>query len=159
MARIKIKLPDPFLFETNLPIRISDINYGNHLGHDAVLSIIHEARVRFLAHLGYTELDIHGSGVILADAAIVYKSEGFYGDVLNIAIAVGDFTKFGCDLFYRLTNQSTAKEVARAKTGMVFFDYETKKLVRVPEVFKSTIAAQPNQSKASNQRIDAKPLR
>jgi acyl-CoA thioesterase FadM len=145
MSRIKIQLPGQFIFETSLPIRISDINYGSHLGNDAVLSIIHEARMRFLTHFGYTEFDIHGVGLILADAAIVYKSEGFYGEILMIEVAVDDFSTFGCDLIYRLTNQSTGKEVARAKTGIVFFDYPSKKRVHVPEGFIKAVAAASEQ--------------
>ena len=48
MARVKLQLPANFLFSTEIPIRISDINYGGHLGNDAVLSIVHEARIQFL---------------------------------------------------------------------------------------------------------------
>jgi len=46
MARIKIEIPDKFIYKTEIPIRITDINYGGHLGNDSLLSIIHEARVR-----------------------------------------------------------------------------------------------------------------
>ena len=46
MARVEIELPEQFPFATEIPIRISDINYGNHLGNDAVLSLAQEARVR-----------------------------------------------------------------------------------------------------------------
>jgi hypothetical protein len=45
-----------------------DINYGGHLGNDAVLSLVHEARVRFLKQQGYTENNIEGAGIIMADA-------------------------------------------------------------------------------------------
>ena len=48
MARIKIELPDNFPFTTSIPVRITDINYGGHVGNDTVLSIIHEARMQFL---------------------------------------------------------------------------------------------------------------
>ncbi len=72
----------------------------------------------------------------MTDAIIVYKSEGFYGDTLTIDVAVGDFGRSGCDFFYRLTNKLTRKEIARAKTGIVFFDYKTRKVVSIPECFR-----------------------
>jgi len=75
MARIKIELPGKFIFKTEITIRVSDLNYGGHLGNDSVLSICHEARLRFLKHLGYSELDVEGSGIIMSDAAIQYKGE------------------------------------------------------------------------------------
>ena len=45
MGRVKIKFPaENPLFITTIHVRIGDINYGGHVGNDAILSIIHEAR-------------------------------------------------------------------------------------------------------------------
>lgn len=139
MPRIKIDLSDKFIFKTEIQIRITDINYGGHLGNDSLLSIIHEARVRFLNHIGYSESNVDGSGIIMIDSAIQYKSEGFYGDELSIEIAVKDFTGIGCDIVYRITNKNTLKEIALAKTGIVFFDYKKRKTSPVPIEFKKKI--------------------
>jgi len=135
LTRIKITLPEKFIFKTELPVRITDINYGGHLGNDSLLSIIHEARVRFFNHLNYSEKDVDGFGIIMVDAAIQYKSESFYGDELVIETAVTDISKIGCDIVYRITNKNSLKEIALAKTGIVFFDYEKRKTVPVPEKF------------------------
>jgi len=139
MPRIKIEIPDKFNFRTEIPIRITDINYGGHLGNDSLLSIIHEARLRFLNHLGYSESNVEGSGIIMIDSAIQYKSEGFYGDELLVEIAVNDFTGIGCDFVYRVTNKNSTKEIATAKTGIVFFNYEKRKTAAVPTIFKKKI--------------------
>ena len=137
MARVKLDLPDSFQFSTEISIRINDINYGGHLGNDTVLSLVHEARVRFLKHLGFTEKDIGGTGIIMSDAVLVYKAEGFYGEVLTIEVTVNEFSSRGCDFLYRLSNKENGKEIARVKTGIVFYDYENKKIVSVPAIFKS----------------------
>lgn len=139
MPRIKIEMPENYSFSTELPVRISDINYGGHLGNDAVLSMVHEARVRFLNHYHYNELDVEGLGIIMTDSAIVYKAESFYGEKIQIDVAVGDFNKYGCDFYYLITNKETAVEIAHAKTGIVFFDYEERKVTAVPEVFQSKV--------------------
>jgi acyl-CoA thioester hydrolase len=136
MPRIKLDLPAAFHFTTELPIRITDINYGGHLGNDAVLSLIHEARVRFLMDKGYTEFNIEGVGIIMTDSAIVYKSEAFYGESLRIQIAVKDFSAFGCDVYYSVRERESGREVVQAKTGIAFFDYQQRKLSPVPEKFK-----------------------
>jgi acyl-CoA thioester hydrolase len=136
MTRIKIDFPDRPVFTTLLSVRITDINYGGHLGNDAVLSLVHEARLRFLNNLGYSEMDIEGKSLIMSDAAIVYKSEGHYSDQLQIEIAVTDFSGIGFDILYRIVNTKTHKTVALVKTGMVFFDYQTKRPVTAPPVFK-----------------------
>lgn len=139
MARIKIEIPKKFIFKTEIPIRITDINYGGHLGNDSLLSIIHEARVRLLNHLDYSESDVEGAGIIMIDAAVQYKSEGFYGDELVAEVAVTEFSAIGCDLVYRLTNKKSEEEIAIAQTGIVFFNYDKRKTVRVPEAFKKRI--------------------
>ncbi|NOX66256.1 MAG: thioesterase [Chlorobi bacterium] len=135
MARIKLELPEKFNFSTFIDIRITDINYGGHLGNDSILGIIHEARIRLLADKGFTEADIGGIGIIMSDAVIRYSSEGFYGDKLRIDVAVDDITNKGCDIYYRLTNDKTGKIIAKAKTNIVFYNYSTKKVERVPEAF------------------------
>ncbi len=135
MARIKLDLPADFPFTAELRVRITDINYGGHMGNDSLLGLLHEARVRFLAHFGLKELDIFGLGLIMADSVIVYKSEAFPGEVLKIAVAVVDFNKYGCDFVYRVTEQASGREVARAKTGVVFFDYRKRAVQAVPPAF------------------------
>jgi acyl-CoA thioester hydrolase len=133
MARIKIALPQAFSFTCKIPIRISDINYGNHVGNDAILSIIHEARMQFFKHLGATELQFFGTGLIMADAAIEFKSELFYGDTLFVAVA--EITKIGFDIVYKLEKESPNGNIlaATAKTGMICFDYTAKKIMPVPQ--------------------------
>jgi acyl-CoA thioester hydrolase len=135
MSRVILELPQEFIFSTEIVVRISDINYGGHLGHDSTISLIHEARVRFLKAHGFSEGDIDGRGLIITDLAILYKAEVFYGDTLTIEVAVDDFTKYGCDFFYHIFNKDQKKEVASAKTGIVFFDYERRKIVSAPTSF------------------------
>lgn len=137
MARIKLDMPDNYLFSTELNVRISDINYGGHMGNDAVLSMVHEARLRFLKHYHYTEFDVENAGIIMTDSAIVYKAEGFHGDRIQVDVAVADFNKYGCDIYYLLSNKDTAVEIAHAKTGIVFFDYDERRVVPVPEAFRN----------------------
>jgi acyl-CoA thioester hydrolase len=140
MARVKIALPAAFLFATTLPVRITDLNYGGHLGNDALLSLLHEARVQFLAAVGAQEVDRATQlGFIMADVAIEYKAEAFYGDVLHFEVGANDLNKYGFDIVYLVKNQA-GKEVARAKTGMLCFDYNTRKLRGLPPELAAQLA-------------------
>jgi acyl-CoA thioester hydrolase len=138
MARIKVAIPDYAHFEATIPVRVTDLNYGNHLGNDALLSILHEARMQLLGNFGWSELDLAGASMIMADVAIEYKGEGFYGDVLQIKLAFDDISKYGFDITYHVLNQN-GKEVARAKTGMLCFDYQNRKLMTLPAEVKEKI--------------------
>ena len=56
-----------------------------------------------------------------------------------IEIGVSDFTKKGCDFVYHLTNKETGKIIALVKTGIVFYDYNLRNIVAIPEKFQSEI--------------------
>ena len=140
MARITIDLPDKFRFETEIPIRIGDINYGGHLGNDAVLGMAHEARIRLLKHLGYSEVDVGGCGIILADAAIVYRSEAFHGQTVCVRVAVELTGRISCEFVYLMTDAQDRREIARVKTGIAFFDYTKRRLTRIPDAFREAIS-------------------
>ncbi len=140
MARVKLRLPESFPFATDLRVRVDDLNYGGHLGNDRILSIIHEARVRFLESFGFTELDIGGSGLIMTDSVVLYLAQAFLGDELRISVTTADFRRFGFDFFYKIEAAASGKEIARAKTAMLFFDYKERKMQLVPEVFLANCA-------------------
>lgn len=142
MARVRLDLPDHFEFETRLTLAISDINYGGHMGNDAVLRLAHEARLRFFKSHGWTEMNVAGAAIIMADAAIVYRAEAFHGDELIVRVTPADFGSSGCDLVYQFIRTTDQCEIARAKTGIVFFDYQTRKTCRVPALFRARFDCQ-----------------
>ena len=135
MARIEIKMVDGFLFETELTIRTTDLNFANHVGNDTFISLMQEARTRFFMSLGYSDLDVEGKGTIITDLAVVYKSQSYYGERLKFELGIGEFNKYGCDIFYRATNAENQKLVLEAKTGIIFFDYEKNKVTTIPKGF------------------------
>ncbi len=141
MPRLKISLPSNFNFTTTIAIRITDLNYGGHVGNDTVLTLIHEVRMQFLKKFNYTELDFAGTSLIMSDVAIEFKNEVFYGDVLTASVIANDFTRVGFDIYYKLSKTIDDKEtvVAIAKTGMICFNYTNKKVVAVPEEVKELL--------------------
>ena len=138
MSRIRITLPSSFSFTATIPVRITDLNYGNHVGNDAILSIIHEARMQFLTHHGFSELNCGGVGLIMSDVGIEFKKEVFYGDVLKVNIASADFNSIGFDIYYQLLKTDDTI-VASAKTGMICYNYEQKKIAQVPAIVKEKL--------------------
>lgn len=141
MPRIKIELPEKFTFSTEIPIYINHINYGNHLDNSALIALVSEARVRFFKALGYSELNVEGVGIVVADVAAQYKSEAFHGETLVFEMAANDFNKYGCDLVWRISDKVSEREVARGKTGILFFDYSQRRATSVPPAFIAKVAA------------------
>lgn len=141
MARIRITIPQHFFFSTIIPIRITDINYGGHVGNDSILTLIHEARMQFLKKLNYSEMDLGGVSLIMSDAGIEFKSELFYGDSVKIYVACDDISGVGFNFYYKVVHAETEKVISLVKTGMVCFDYSKRKIVAVPEKVKTQLLA------------------
>lgn len=137
MDRVRINIPDKIHFTTNIEVRVSDLNYGDHLGNERFLSFAQEARVRFFLELGLNEFDIGGTGIIQSDAAIVYRSEGNLGDVIRVDLTITEFGSSAFSIVYNMINLTTGKELAVVKTGIVCYDYDLQKIRPVPESFKA----------------------
>lgn len=141
MPRVSIDLPARFGFTTELQIYLSHINVSGHLDNAQLLALVSEVRERFFNALGYTQAQVEGVGIVVADAAVQYRSEAFHGETLLFDMDAQDFSRHGCDLVYRVREKTSGREVARGKTGIVFFDYGTRKVAPVPAAFRDRIAA------------------
>jgi acyl-CoA thioesterase FadM len=137
MPRIKLKPLENYSFSLELRVRITDLNYGGHLGNDSLLSLVHEARVAFLASHGFSEMDCGGVSLIMADAVICFQGEALAGDVLKIEVAAWEPTRSGFRLFYRIIRPADARSIALVETGMVCFDYKTGKIQPLPEAVRT----------------------
>jgi acyl-CoA thioesterase FadM len=135
MARIKIEIQGTCLGTVIVPVRITDVNYGGHVGNDAIVALLHEARVQWLKQHSYSEMDFAGSALIMSGLSVEFKNEAFFGDELSIEIYAGEITRVGFELLYVINTIRQQKHslIARAMTNMVCFNYQTKKLIPVPE--------------------------
>ncbi len=139
---MRLKLPVPEkkpLFSTPYTLGLQDMNYGNHLGNDKVLTLAHEARLRFFKNLGYDELNFFGSALIQANSQIQYCAQGFFGDQLLINLWIIEKNAYGFDLFTHIKREET--ELARVHTSLVFFDYEKNKIAKCPTKFLDYVEA------------------
>lgn len=139
MARVSINIPENFTFKTELTVRITDINNVSHVGHDSFISFLNETRKRFLDHLRIPTVSDDQKGLIIADLAVCYKNQAFYGDRICIEAGAEEFNRYGCDIFYRMTNAQSGDIILLAKTGVVFFDYPENRVAPIPESYVSKL--------------------
>lgn len=154
MARLQLDFPDEnFVFSTTLTVRITDINAGNHLANDSMISMISEARARFLFQMGVPELSEDKTGIIVTDLATMYRSEAHARDQLLFEVGLMDFNKYGCDIVFRITRPADGRLIALAKSGFVFFNYHLSKVVPMPsQVLNTFEQALANQQNRKNQK-------
>ncbi|MDO4878853.1 MAG: thioesterase family protein [Neisseria sp.] len=136
MSRLSIPLPDPVLFQTLLTVRVGDLNYGRHLSNDAVLRMMHEGRIRWLASLSLSEFDIGGGGgLIMLDAAVQYRAQAFHGDEILLATGADDIRPGSFCFTAGLQRAGDGQIIAAARCHMACFDYGRGKAVRLPQSF------------------------
>ena len=131
MHEAKLELPKEFSYSTLIPIRITDLNYGGHVGNDTVLTLFHEARMQFLTHHGVSEMNFGGVGLIMRNVVIEFRKEIFYRNAIKVYVTLANFNKASFDVFYKMAKIDETI-VAIGKTGMVCYNYELKKIVAVP---------------------------
>lgn len=139
MQRVKITSPDKFLFSMEHTVGISEVNYARHLDSVAMMKILHEARLRLLANLGFMESNIYGLGMVVTDLAVDFRSESFANDRLTIDVGVSKFNKYGFDIGFQVTNRALDAMVCNAKMGVVFFDFDKHKLAVLPRAFRTVL--------------------
>lgn len=140
MSRFKIEQPDSWHFETQIPVRITDLNYGGHVGNQHFLTYMHEARVQWLTQEGWSEMDVEGVGLIMSDAAVRFRREIFYGSTLQIKLAVAELGMSSFTLIYGLYDAVSSEWLGSGQTGMAFMDYSNRKLATMPPSFRTKYA-------------------
>lgn len=141
MPRLKIELPKNILTTVFIPVRITDINFGNHVGNNAFVEIIHESRAQFLKQNGFTEMEVAGTSLIMSELSVEFKNEAHYNDLLEIKIFSGEISRVSFELFYEISLKKNNQEIiiAHAKTGMVCYNKTLKKVEAVPEKLKQIL--------------------
>ena len=139
MPRIKLDPPEEFSFRMEKSVGLSDLNYARHLDSLSMLKILHEARLQYLANLGFTEENIFGLGMVMTDLSVDFRSESFANDVLVIEVGVGKVNRYGIDICLKVTNSALDAVVCMAKMGVVLFDFDKHQMVAVPRQFKQLL--------------------
>lgn len=134
--RIKLQIPSTSLLSTEIQVRSTDMNYANHLGNDRILAYAQELRSAWFTSLGFSELDIDGCSIVLADAAIQFQAEAFAGETIKGSLFLGEQNKYGFDLYYQFINEN-GDPIATAKTAVLF--RQASGLCAPPESFLSKL--------------------
>ena len=141
MARLQFPTLPHYRFQTDIQIYISHVNQGGHLDNAQLLTLVSEARVRFFKALGYRESNVAGHPIVVGDLGAQYKSEGFHGETLCVAMEPTDFNKYGFDLAFRMDEKTTGRAVACGKVGIVFVQPGSKTVAPVPLEFVERLEA------------------
>ncbi len=131
---------EQWTFPYSLPIIVAfrDIDALGHVNNAVYLSYFEQARISYSFRLvnGATVKDLT---FILAEASVSYLRPVYFGDQLEIGVRVSEIGTKSFVMEYGVRNQH-ADIVARGRTVQVWFDYETRRSVPVPDEFRQNVA-------------------
>ena len=140
MDRIKLEFPEAAIVHRQpLSVRITDMNYGRHLGHDTLVSLLHEARIQAFGVLGLTEWDMGGYPSVVADLAVQYQSEARWPDALVVETAVPAPTGKVIVVYHRVCHAEGGRPVATARLNIVLLDPAQGRSVAIPDAVNRAI--------------------
>jgi acyl-CoA thioester hydrolase len=141
MERVRLEFPEAKIVHRHpLTVRVTDMNYGRHLGHDTLVSLLHEARIQALGALGLTEWDLGGYPSVVADLAVQYQSEARWPDALVVETAILAPSGKAITVYHRVCHAEGGRPVATARLNLMLMDPETGHPVAVPEAVQLAIA-------------------
>lgn len=122
------------LYETDYKVIVSDINYGGHMGNERALIIFQQTRMEWLNSISYDEANIEGKGLIQLESHVYYLKEVFLGETLLCRIVNVQPERITFNIEYEILNKNN-DIVIKGMTKMAVFDYEKKKIARIPKEF------------------------
>ncbi|OPY73004.1 MAG: hypothetical protein A4E64_02701 [Syntrophorhabdus sp. PtaU1.Bin058] len=122
-------------FTYKLEAQIGHLNYSGHIGHDAVIAMVWEARVHLFRLLGLTELDLGDgeTGIIMSDLVVTFKEEAFLFEEVTVESHVGEISGTRFRLFHRISK--AGRPIALMETGFAAFNYNRRKTAPIPKTF------------------------
>jgi len=124
------------IFSTHYNVQENDISAGTHLGNERALVIFQEGRINFFQHIGLSDKNIgDNTGIIVVESGVKYHREGFLHDILLVNVTIAELAEKKCTLKYSVIRKSDSQELLSGFTTFLAFDYQIKKVVKIPDLF------------------------
>ena len=136
MKKLIIEIPLTVWHRCNFQIKEEDINESDHMGNERILHHANLVRYNFFESLNLLPPD-EEHGFIIVNHSIVYKSEGFLGDTVVCEAGVTNPTECSFDLIFHFIKSSAQKTLAVVRSGLVYFDYQNRKIRHLPDKYLS----------------------
>jgi acyl-CoA thioester hydrolase len=124
-------------FSTTIEVRFSDLDAYNHVNNAIYLTYLETARTKIFKNL-FRDLSRQGILLILVRAECHYKSPIQLYDQVVVTLWIAATGKSSFEIEYEV-HDGQGKIFATARTTMVCFDSEKKRVIPLPEHFRRPV--------------------
>jgi len=130
-------MPTDFAYRHRLSVRFRDCDAMGHVNHAVYFTYFEQGRLTFWREL--TGAPSPHTRVIIARAECDYRSPAHFGDELEVRVGVGEIGRSSFTLVYEIAQAAGGQLIARGKTVMVSYDYDTRSSTPLPEATRSLL--------------------
>lgn len=133
----------PFVFETVMRVRNTEIGLGQHLTVENLVSLLTEARFRFLYSKGIKEVNTEYQGLVISHITTQILDRVRAREELLFEVGVQQLTEVGGDFVFKVSRMFDSSVIAYAKMGFVAYDYRQSKEIPLPPAIKDALDVKP----------------
>jgi acyl-CoA thioester hydrolase len=122
-----------FRFSIKLTVKEADVNDRQHVSFDRYFVFFNEARIAYLAMLGYYFDAGPRSGVIAINAHCAYRKELRLGDEITVGCKIREIKKKSFVMEFVISMKD--HPCAEGDAAFLYFDYENRKVTAFPPQF------------------------
>ena len=134
-------MTDAFRHRTPVQVRFRDTDAFGHVNNAVFFSYVELARVRYLIDVLEPDGDFHRLPLILARAAVDFRSPILFGEEVTVETRVERIGRTSFTMVHRMTAGGDGRLAADVESVLVVYDYETERPIPMPDDWRSRIGA------------------
>lgn len=118
-----------FVFETVMRVRNTEIDVGQYLTLESLITLLAEARARFLYSKGINEINSEYQGLIVSDLQLNVISRVRAREALLFEVGIEQIAEKSGKMAIKVTRMYDGSLVAKARKGFIQYDYRSNKAI------------------------------
>jgi acyl-CoA thioester hydrolase len=130
-----------FRFSIPIEVRFRDVDALGHVNNAVHFTYMEHARIAYLRRLGLFSGDPSDTGMIVAEAACVYKAPIVFGQTIVVRMRATNLKNSSFVFEYSLEDDGSGQVMATGRSVQVCYDYTAGRSTPIPAVWRERIQA------------------
>lgn len=132
-----------FVFETVMRVRNTEIDVGQHLTLESLISLFAEARARFLYSKGIKDINAECQGLIVSNLQLNIINRVRAREELLFEVGIEHISDKDGEMAIKVTRMYDGSLVAKARKSFIQYDYRSNRSISFNNDVKEALNQQP----------------